>query len=103
MFIFYYFKFFCMSRSLKKGPFVAESLLSKINKINSEKSKSIIITWSRASTILPFMIGCTIAVYNGKEHIPLFISDQMVGYKLGEFVPTRTYKGHFKSDKKVKR
>nr|AYB71464.1 ribosomal protein S19 [Trachelomonas grandis] len=93
-----------MSRLLKKGPFVSRSLLSKIKRINNEKVCDIVvITWSRSSTILPIMLGCTIAVYNGKEHIPLFISDQMVGHKLGEFAPTRTYRGHFKSDKKIKR
>nr|YP_009503368.1 ribosomal protein S19 [Euglena clara]AXA45489.1 ribosomal protein S19 [Euglena clara] len=92
-----------MSRSLKKGPFVLGSLLKKINSLKLENSRSIIITWSRSSTILPIMIGYTIAVYNGKEHIPILISDQMIGHKLGEFVQTRTYKGHVKSDKKVKR
>lgn len=90
-----------MSRSLKKGPFLSSSLLSKINKMTSKKS--IIFTWSRSSTIVPIMVGHTLAVYNGREHIPLFISDQMVGYKLGEFVQTRTFKGHVKTDKKLKR
>nr|YP_007517034.2 ribosomal protein S19 [Euglena viridis]AEY70806.2 ribosomal protein S19 [Euglena viridis] len=92
-----------MSRSLKKGPFVANSLLEKINFLNLQSSRSIILTWSRSSTILPIMIGHTIAIYNGKEHIPILISDQMIGHKLGEFVPTRNYRGHVKSDKKVKR
>lgn len=92
-----------MSRSLKKGPFVSYSLLKKINAMNLTKSRNILVTWSRSSTILPIMIGHTIAVYNGKEHVPLLISDQMVGYKLGEFAGTRNYKGHLKVDKKVKR
>nr|YP_009389144.1 ribosomal protein S19 [Euglena archaeoplastidiata]AKR17917.1 ribosomal protein S19 [Euglena archaeoplastidiata] len=92
-----------MSRSLKKGPFVSNVLLEKINLMNSANNKSVLVTWSRSSTILPIMIGHTIAVYNGREHIPLLISDQMVGHKLGEFVPTRLYRGHVKSDKKAKR
>lgn len=92
-----------MSRSLKKSPFVSYSLLKKVNLFNETNSKNIIVTWSRSSTILPIMIGHTIAVYNGTEHIPVLISDQMVGHKLGEFVQTRTYKGHVKSDKKSKR
>lgn len=92
-----------MSRSLKKGPFTSGKLLEKINKMNSGSVKSIIVTWSRSSTILPVMIGHTIAVYNGKEHIPILISDQMVGHKLGEFVLTRYFRGHIKTDKKTKR
>lgn len=92
-----------MSRSLKKGPFVSNSLLTKIAKMSSLNTKSILLTWSRSSTILPVMIGYTIAVYNGKEHIPILISDQMIGHKLGEFVPTRNYRGHTKADKKAKR
>jgi small subunit ribosomal protein S19 len=71
--------------------------------MDSGEKRSVIITWSRASTVLPVMIGHTIAVYNGQEHIPVLISDQMVGHKLGEFSPTRTYRGHVKSDKKSKR
>lgn len=90
-----------MSRSLKKGPFLSNTLLNKIKKMGTKKA--IIFTWSRSSTIVPIMIGYTIAVYNGREHIPLFISEQMIGYKLGEFVQTRTFKGHVKTDKKVKR
>lgn len=90
-----------MSRSLKKGPFLSNSLLSKIK--NMTTKKTIVFTWSRSSTIVPIMVGHTVAVYNGREHIPLFISDQMVGYKLGEFVQTRTFKGHVKTDKKLKR
>jgi len=92
-----------MSRSLKKGPFIANHLLKKIEKLNSQEEKKVILTWSRSSTIVPIMIGHTIAVYNGREHIPVFITDQMVGHKLGEFSPTRTFRGHVKSDKKSRR
>jgi small subunit ribosomal protein S19 len=93
-----------MARSLHKGPFVAYHLLEKINKMNKIDEKKIIKTWSRASTILPSMVGHTILVYNGKQHIPLFISEQIVGYKLGEFAPTRTFRSHTKkSDKKAHR
>ena len=91
-----------MGRSLKKGPFVADHLLKKIEKLNDKNEKQVIKTWSRASTIIPDMVGHTIAVHNGRQHIPVFISDQMVGHKLGEFAPTRTYRGHSK-DKKVSR
>lgn len=92
-----------MSRSLKKGPFVAYHLLKKIDKMNESGKKDVIMTWSRSSTILPSMIGHTIAVYNGRQHVPIFISDQFVGHKLGEFVSTRTFKSHIKTDKKTKR
>ncbi len=92
-----------MSRSLKKGPFIADSLLKKIEKLNADNKKEVIKTWSRASTILPQMVGHTIAVHNGRQHIPVFISDQMVGHKLGEFAPTRTFRGHAKSDKRGRR
>ena len=92
-----------MSRSLKKGPYVAYHLLKKIDKMNSNEKKEIIKTWSRSSTIVPNMIGHTIAVYNGRQHVPVFISDQFVGHKLGEFVSTRTFKSHIKSDRKIKR
>ncbi|MBO3460572.1 30S ribosomal protein S19 [Aetokthonos hydrillicola Thurmond2011] len=92
-----------MGRSLKKGPFVADHLLKKIEKLNESNKKEVIKTWSRASTILPDMVGHTIAVYNGRQHVPVFVSDQMVGHKLGEFAPTRTYRGHSKSDKKAGR
>lgn len=92
-----------MSRSLKKGPFIADHLLTKIEKMNQEGTKKILLTWSRSSTIVPIMIGHTIAVHNGREHIPVFITDQMVGHKLGEFSPTRTFRGHIKGDKKLKR
>lgn len=92
-----------MSRSSKKAPFVDYHLLKKIEQMNSNEKKYIIKTWSRSSTILPNMIGYTFAVYNGKQHIPIFISDQLVGHKLGEFISTRTFKSHVKTDKKVKR
>ena len=92
-----------MSRSLKKGPFISYPLLKKINKLNASNKKETIITWSRSSTILPNMVGHTIAVYNGKQHVPVFIADQFVGHKLGEFVSTRTFKSHIKTDKKTKR
>ena len=92
-----------MPRSLKKSPFVAYHLLKKINKSNKDGRKDTIITWSRSSTILPSMVGFTIAVYNGKQHVPVFISDQFVGHKLGEFVSTKTFRSHIKADKKTKR
>jgi small subunit ribosomal protein S19 len=92
-----------MSRSLKKGPFIAYHLLKKVSDIKLTDKKSIIKTWSRASVITPIMIGFTIAIYNGKNHIPVFISDQLVGHKLGEFVPTRTFHSHTKTDRKIKR
>lgn len=92
-----------MGRSLKKGPFVAYHLLKKIDQMNTTGKKNVIKTWSRSSTILPNMVGHTIAVYNGKQHVPLFISDQFVGHKLGEFVTTRTFRSHIKTDKKTKR
>jgi small subunit ribosomal protein S19 len=92
-----------MARSLKKGPFVADHLLKKIESLNAQGEKKVIITWSRASIIVPGMIGHTIAVHNGREHLPVFITDLMVGHKLGEFSPTRTFRGHAKSDKKSRR
>lgn len=92
-----------MSRSLKKGPFVADHLLSKIEALDNSGRKEVIKTWSRASTILPQMVGHTIAVHNGKQHVPVFVTEQMVGHKLGEFALTRTYRGHAKSDKKARR
>lgn len=91
-----------MGRSLKKGPFVADHLLKKIEKLNESNKKEVIKTWSRASTIVPEMVGHTIAVHNGRQHVPIYISDQMVGHKLGEFAPTRTFRGHAK-DKKAGR
>jgi small subunit ribosomal protein S19 len=92
-----------MGRSITKGPFVAYHLLKKIEKANETKSTEVIETWSRASTILPMMIGQTIGVYNGRKHVTIFISDQLVGHKLGEFVPSRTFRSHKKTDRKVKR
>lgn len=92
-----------MSRSLKKGPFVAYHLIKKIDELNLSEKKEVIKTWSRSSTILPNMVGHTIAVYNGQKHVPIFISDQLVGHKLGEFVSTRFFRSHKKSDKKTKR
>ena len=92
-----------MGRSLRKGPFVAYHLLKKVNEMNQTEKKVAIKTWSRASTILPSMVGHTIAVYNGKQHVPIFISDQIVGHKLGEFSPTRVFRSHVKSDKKARR
>ena len=91
-----------MKSELKKSPFVAYHLLKKINQMNKAGGKKdTITTWSRSSTILPSMIGFTIAVYNGKQHVPIFISDQFVGHKLGEFVSTRTFRSHIKADKKT--
>ena len=90
-----------MGRSLKKGPFVDLHLLEKVNKLNKKNEKKVIQTWSRRSTIFPEFVGHTIAVHNGKEHVPVYITEDMVGHKLGEFAPTRTYRGHNKSDKKV--
>lgn len=92
-----------MGRSLKKGPFVAASLLRKLDKLNERGDKQVIKTWSRASTILPQMVGHTIAVHNGRQHVPVFVSEQMVGHKLGEFAPTRTFRSHSKSDKKARK
>ncbi|MEM9119057.1 MAG: 30S ribosomal protein S19 [Cyanobacteria bacterium P01_F01_bin.56] len=92
-----------MSRSLKKGPFVADHLMHKVEVLNSKGDKQVIKTWSRASTIIPQMIGHTIAVHNGRQHVPVYITEQMVGHKLGEFAPTRTFRGHAKSDKKARR
>nr|YP_635790.1 ribosomal protein S19 [Chara vulgaris]Q1ACF7.1 RecName: Full=Small ribosomal subunit protein uS19c; AltName: Full=30S ribosomal protein S19, chloroplastic [Chara vulgaris]ABA61958.1 ribosomal protein S19 [Chara vulgaris]WAP91356.1 ribosomal protein S19 [Chara vulgaris] len=92
-----------MTRSLKKGPFIANHLLKKVHILNLEAQKKVILTWSRGSTIIPSMIGHTIAIHNGREHIPIFITDQMVGHKLGEFSATRTFRGHAKNDKKSRR
>lgn len=92
-----------MTRSLYKGPFINYKLINKITKLNEKKAKTTIRTWSRSSTIIPDMIGHTIAVYNGKQHFPVFVSDQMVGHKLGEFVPTRNFRSHIKNDRRTKR
>ena len=92
-----------MTRSLKKGPFVASYVMEKVEAMNASGKKDTIQTWSRTSTILPNMIGHTFAVYNGRQHVPVFVSDQMVGHKLGEFAPSRTFRSHIKKDKKSKR
>jgi small subunit ribosomal protein S19 len=91
-----------MSRSSKKGPFVDARLLSRIEALNATREKRMLKTWSRASTVFPDMVGHTIAVHDGRKHVPIFISESMVGHKLGEFAPTRTYRGHA-SDKQSKR
>ncbi len=83
-----------MARSLKKGPFADESLLKKVEAMNASGTKSVIKTWSRRSTIFPSMVGLTIAVHDGRRHVPVYITEDMVGHKLGEFVATRTYRGH---------
>ncbi|UCC54179.1 MAG: 30S ribosomal protein S19 [Anaerolineaceae bacterium] len=83
-----------MSRSLKKGPYVDPKLMRKIDRLNETKGRQVIRTWSRASTIFPQMVGHTIAVYDGRRHIPIYITENMVGHKLGEFAPTRTFRGH---------
>jgi small subunit ribosomal protein S19 len=83
-----------MSRSLKKKPYVEERLFKRVEKLNAENKKTVLKTWSRSSTIFPQMVGHTIAVYDGRKHVPVYITEDMVGCKLGEFAPTRTFKGH---------
>jgi small subunit ribosomal protein S19 len=83
-----------MARSIKKGPFVDESLMTKIDRMNDKSEKRVLKTWSRRSTIVPEFLGHTIAVHNGKQFVPVYIQENMVGHKLGEFAPTRTYRGH---------
>ncbi|HEY0828720.1 MAG TPA: 30S ribosomal protein S19 [Bacilli bacterium] len=90
-----------MGRSLKKGPFVDGYLLKKVEKIGTTEKKVLIKTWSRRSTIFPQFIGHTFAVYDGRKHVPVYVTEDMVGHKLGEFAPTRTYKGHSGDDKKT--
>ena len=85
-----------MSRSLKKGPFVEARLLGRVQEMNRKSEKKVLKTWSRASVIFPDFVGHTVAVYNGKKHIPVYITENMVGHRLGEFSPTRTFKGHGK-------
>ena len=92
-----------MSRSLKKGPYCDEKLLARVEKLNAENKKEALKTWSRASTIYPQMIGHTIAVHDGRKHVPVYVTEEMVGHKLGEFAPTRTFYGHGKDAKKDKR
>ncbi|NDJ62079.1 MAG: 30S ribosomal protein S19 [Chloroflexi bacterium] len=90
-----------MGRSLKKGPYISPKLLRKVEKLNADNNKNTIIrTWSRASTIFPQMVGHTVAVHDGRRHVPILITENMVGHKLGEFVPTRTYRGHLVEKKK---
>ncbi|WP_407313874.1 30S ribosomal protein S19 [Desulfosporosinus sp. SB140] len=88
-----------MSRSLKKGPFVEARLLARVDAMNESGDKRVIKTWSRRSTIFPQMVGITIAVHDGRKHVPVYVTEDMVGHKLGEFSPTRTYKGHAGSEK----
>ena len=88
-----------MSRSLKKGPFVETRLLERVEEMNKSGEKRVIKTWSRRSTIFPQMVGLTIAVHDGRKHVPVYVTEDMVGHKLGEFSPTRTYKGHAGSEK----
>ena len=92
-----------MPRSLKKGPFVDDHLLQKVVKANEAGSKNVIKTWSRRSMITPDMLGHTIAVHDGRKHVPVFITENMVGHKLGEFAPTRTFRSHVKDDRKARR
>ena len=92
-----------MSRSSKKGPFVEERLMSRIEGMNERNEKRMIRTWSRASTIFPEMVGHTIAVHDGRKHVPVFVTEAMVGHKLGEFAPTRTFRGHVKDDRRSRR
>jgi small subunit ribosomal protein S19 len=91
-----------MSRSLKKGPFISPKLLKKIEGMNDRNEKRVIKTWSRASTIFPQMVGHTIAVHDGRRHVPIYVTENMVGHKLGEFAPTRSFRGHIASEKKAK-
>ncbi len=92
-----------MGRSLKKGPFVAEHLMVKIAEMNRRGDKKVVRTWSRRSTIVPEMVGHTIAVHDGRKHIPVFVTESMVGHKLGEFAPTRTFRSHVKDDRRSRR
>ncbi|GEK91774.1 MULTISPECIES: 30S ribosomal protein S19 [Alkalibacterium] len=91
-----------MSRSLKKGPFVDDHLMKKVREMD-DNNKRVIKTWSRRSTIFPNFVGYTIAVYDGRKHVPVYVQEDMVGHKLGEFAPTRTYRGHAKGDRTTKR
>ena len=90
-----------MSRSIKKGPFVAASLMKKITALNEANDKKVVKTWSRSSTIFPDFVGHTIAVHDGRKHVPVYITEDMVGHKLGEFAPTRTFKGHGGEERKT--
>ena len=90
-----------MSRSLKKGPFADESLLKRVRAMNASDEKKVLKTWSRSSTIFPDFVGHTFAVHDGRKHVPVYVTEDMVGHKLGEFVATRTYRGHGKDEKKA--
>ena len=92
-----------MARSLKKGPFADQYLLDKVDEMNKNGDKAVIKTWSRRSTIFPTFVGHTIAVYDGRKHVPVYVTEDMVGHKFGEFVPTRTFRGHGKDEKKGKK
>ena len=92
-----------MARSLKKGPFAYDYFLNKIDELNANNDKQVVKTWSRRSTIFPSFVGHTIAVYDGRKHVPVYVTEDMVGHKLGEFVATRTYRGHGKDEKKGRR
>lgn len=92
-----------MGRSLKKGPFVDDHLMKKVVALNEANDKKVIKTWSRRSTIFPEFVGHTIAIHDGRKHVPVYVTEDMVGHKLGEFVPTRTYKGHVDEDKSTRK
>ncbi|ATO49570.1 MULTISPECIES: 30S ribosomal protein S19 [Brevibacillus] len=92
-----------MGRSLKKGPFVDDHLMKKVDALNEKSEKKVVKTWSRRSTIFPDFIGHTFAVYDGRKHVPVYVTEDMVGHKLGEFAPTRTFRGHVDNDKKSKK
>ena len=92
-----------MPRSLKKGPFVDEHLRMKVEKMNAAGDRKVIKTWSRRSTLTPDMVGHTLAVHDGRKHVPVFVTEAMVGHKLGEFAPTRTFRGHIKDDRRSRR
>ncbi|GAA0434360.1 30S ribosomal protein S19 [Lentibacillus halophilus] len=92
-----------MGRSLKKGPFADDHLMKKVENLNESDKKQVIKTWSRRSTVFPNFVGHTFAVYDGRKHVPVYVTEDMVGHKLGEFAPTRTFKGHSGDDKKTKR
>lgn len=91
-----------MSRSVKKGPYIDKNVATKIDAMNQKNEKKVLRTWARASTITPEMVGHTIAIHDGKKHVPIYISEAMVGHKLGEFAPTRTYRGHAGGKKETK-
>lgn len=90
-----------MGRSVKKGPFADDHLMKKIEQLNEDDKKQVVRTWSRRSTVFPQFVGHTIAVYDGRKHVPVYITEDMVGHKLGEFAPTRTFRGHSRDDRKT--